>query len=80
MAPSPNPRLQRTRSAPLRSPLSFKTFGVRTPDPNDADHGKVHLLWRQGRSGCLAQVFKWHSAPLKQESLKWQEPQSFIRV
>jgi hypothetical protein len=24
----PNPRLQRTRSAPLRSPLSFETLGV----------------------------------------------------
>jgi len=26
---SPNPRLQRTRSAPLRSPLSRKPFGDR---------------------------------------------------
>ena len=25
--PSPNTALQRTRSAPLRSPLSFKTLG-----------------------------------------------------
>jgi hypothetical protein len=25
---SPNPRLQRTRSAPLRSPLSRKPFGA----------------------------------------------------
>ena len=29
MAASPNPRLQRTRSAPLRSPLSRKPFGDR---------------------------------------------------
>jgi hypothetical protein len=28
MLPSPNKALQRTRSAPLRSPLSFKTFGA----------------------------------------------------
>ena len=27
MSRAPNTALQRTRSAPLRSPLSFKTFG-----------------------------------------------------
>jgi hypothetical protein len=29
---APNPRLQRTRSAPLRSPLSRKPFGERGND------------------------------------------------
>jgi hypothetical protein len=57
----PKPRLQRT---PLRAPQSRKPVGVRTPDPNDADHGKDHLLWRRSRVCCSLEAFIGHSAAL----------------
>jgi hypothetical protein len=76
----PNTPLQRTRIAPRRSPLNGRPLGVRTPDPNDADHRKVHLLWGQSRVCCSPAVFKWHSAALMQQNLKQQEPQTFIRL